>query len=69
MAIDGHLTETELARRWDLSPRTLQRWRHTGRGPAYVKLGGRILYAIADIEHHENYCRIDPHARIVQDKG
>ena len=27
-----------------LAPQTLRRWRHKGRGPAYVKLGSKILY-------------------------
>ena len=30
--------------------RTLQAWRRQGRGPAYVKLGRRVAYAIADLE-------------------
>jgi hypothetical protein len=38
------LTEGELARRWRVSPRTLQRWRAGGRGPAFLRLGRRIVY-------------------------
>jgi predicted DNA-binding transcriptional regulator AlpA len=33
-----------------LSQRTLERWRVTGTGPAYAKLGRRVAYRQADIE-------------------
>ena len=38
------LTARDLAARWRLSIKTLERWRHEGRGPAFVKLQGRVLY-------------------------
>jgi hypothetical protein len=48
-----YLREKLLARRWGLSPRTLERWRHDTHGPAYSKIGGRIVYRINDIEAYE----------------
>ena len=48
-----HLHQVELARRWKLSPRTLERWRWLGQGPQYVKVGGRVVYRLEDIEAHE----------------
>lgn len=48
-----HLTQFELARRWSMSPRSLERWRWTGVGPRFVKLQGRILYRVVDIEEFE----------------
>jgi len=48
-----HLSEAELAERWGISPRTIQRWRRTGQGPPYLKLGGRVVYALADVEDWE----------------
>lgn len=33
-----------------MSNRTLERWRYEGKGPRYRKIGGRVLYAVADIE-------------------
>ena len=48
-----HLTQTEVARRWCLSPRTLERWRWLGQGPAFLKLGGRVAYRLEDIEAFE----------------
>lgn len=47
------LAQHELAKRWHLSPRTLERWRWCGRGPAFVKIGGRVLYRIDEIERLE----------------
>lgn len=48
-----HLTQKALARRWCLSPRTLERWRWLGQGPAFLKLGGRVAYRLEDIEAFE----------------
>jgi hypothetical protein len=47
------LNQIDLARRWRISPRTLERWRWLGQGPRYLKLGGRVLYRVADIEAYE----------------
>jgi hypothetical protein len=44
------LNQIDLARRWKISPRTLERWRWLREGPRYLKLGGRVLYRVADIE-------------------
>ena len=48
-----HLNQIELADRWRISHRTLERWRWVGEGPAYLKVGGRVLYRLEDIEAHE----------------
>ena len=48
-----HLNQTELARRWRMSQRTLERWRWLGEGPAHLKIGGRVLYRLQDIEAFE----------------
>jgi hypothetical protein len=48
-----HLNQVELARRWSLSHRTLERWRWEGRGPRYLKVGGRVVYRLQDIEAFE----------------
>lgn len=49
-----HLNQTELSARWNLSPRTLERWRWLGEGPRYLKLGGRVLYRVEDVEAFES---------------
>ena len=53
------LNQVRLADRWQISPRTLERWRWTGEGPAFVKIGGRVVYRIADVEAYENGRRCD----------
>lgn len=47
------LNQIDLADRWNISHRTLERWRWTGEGPCFVKLGGRVLYRLEDIEAFE----------------
>ena len=48
-----HLLEYELAQRWRLSVRTLQRWRCAGSGPVFLRLGRRVAYRLSDVEHFE----------------
>lgn len=46
-----HFVRTpEAARLLDLSPRTLEKHRCDGTGPIYHKLGGRVVYAVADLQ-------------------
>ncbi|WP_135503085.1 helix-turn-helix transcriptional regulator [Roseovarius aestuariivivens] len=42
-------TTQELACRWKLHRRTLQRWRYSGKGPRFRRLEGRVRYAASDI--------------------
>jgi hypothetical protein len=48
-----HLDQDQLAERWNVSPRTLERWRWLGRGPVYLKLGARVSYPLEQIEDYE----------------
>jgi hypothetical protein len=48
-----HLTQVDVARRWCISPRTLERWRWLNQGPPYLKIGGRVVYRLEDIEAFE----------------
>lgn len=46
-----HFVRTpEAARLLGLSPRTLEKHRCDGTGPTYRKLGGRVVYTVADLE-------------------
>ena len=56
---DEFLNQVHLARRWHISPRTLERWRWTGEGPAYVKIGGRVVYRLDDVQAYENGRRFE----------
>lgn len=45
--IDGYLTEDEQAHELGVAVRTLRKWRASGEGPAFVRVGGkRVLYAV-----------------------
>ena len=48
-----HLNQVELAARWNISHRTLERWRWSGDGPRYIKIGGRVVYRLEDVEAFE----------------
>jgi hypothetical protein len=48
-----HLNQRELAERWDRSEACLERWRSEGIGPVFMKLQGRVLYRLEDIEAFE----------------
>jgi hypothetical protein len=65
----GHtdfLTQHEAAALLRLSTRTLERHRVTGHGPAFVRLGRRVVYRRADLEGWtvENTFRSTSEARL-----
>ena len=47
------LSQIELAARWKISHRTLERWRWAQEGPRYLKIGGRVVYRLSDVEAFE----------------
>lgn len=47
------LNQKELARRWTISHRTLETWRAAGEGPAYMKIGCRVVYRLEDVVAYE----------------
>lgn len=56
------LTEQMLALRWHCSTSRLQRWRTDDKGPAYLKIGGKVLYRLEDLRDYEK-------AHIVQSRS
>jgi hypothetical protein len=64
-----HLTQLELGRRWAISPRTLERWRWLRQGPPYLKIGGRVVYRLEDIEQFEGLRTHNPSACGGQSNG
>jgi hypothetical protein len=56
------LTNDQAAAEIGLAPKTLSFWRCMGKGPAYVKLGGRVLYRRADLAAFIEANRYDPSA-------
>jgi hypothetical protein len=47
---DDLLVTTEAAKRLGVAPQTLSRWRCEGRGPDYLKVGGKVFYARSDLD-------------------
>lgn len=50
---DVFLKQKDVARRWGISHRTLERWRVAGQGPRFVKIGAHALYRLRDVEAYE----------------
>ncbi len=48
-----HINQKQLAERWGLSQRTLERWRAIGWGPLFLKMGGRVVYREKDVLAYE----------------
>jgi len=57
------LTEAELAARWSICPKTLQRWRAEQCGPKYLKLGRKVQYTLAAVENYEKPTRAEKNHR------
>jgi hypothetical protein len=51
------LTTKGAAARLLVAPATLANWRSQGRGPRYLRIGGKILYDNADLDAYEVSCR------------
>ena len=47
------VNQKELAARWKISHRTLERWRWVQEGPRDLKIGGRVVYRLSDVEAFE----------------
>lgn len=64
--IDEFLNEKQLAKRLNLSHRTLQTWRQNGRqNLKFCKFGSRVLYSMSEILEYERCSR----RRNTSDKG
>jgi len=53
-----HFNQLQLAERWGLSAKTLERWRVTGIGPKFIQLPGRVIYRLGDVEAYEEECLV-----------
>ena len=52
----NHMNQRQLANRWGVSEACLERWRSEGIGPVFLKLRGRVMYRLEDIEAYEADC-------------
>lgn len=53
-----HFDQLQLAERCDLSPEALERWRVLGIGPKFIRLPGKVIYRLCDVEAYENDCLV-----------
>ncbi|TIL30988.1 MAG: helix-turn-helix domain-containing protein [Mesorhizobium sp.] len=60
-----YLNQQELAARWRISARTLERWRWLKVGPNFFKLSGKVTYALDDVEAYERRRRAETHSSIL----
>lgn len=51
---DQLLRKRELAERWKISTRTLERWQAEGYGPRWLLLGGSVRYRLSDVIAYED---------------
>lgn len=48
-----HYTEKDLAERWNVSVKAIQKWRQDGEGPEYIKLNKAVRYPFQGILKYE----------------
>jgi hypothetical protein len=49
--LEGYIPGDELCRQLAIIPRTARKWRQSGEGPPFVKVGGAIYYPVAGFHH------------------
>lgn len=47
------MNQRQLANRWGVSEACLERWRSEGIDPVFLKLRGRVMYRLEDVEAYE----------------
>jgi hypothetical protein len=61
MMTSTNLSEKEAADYIGLKSRqTLSNWRHQRKGPAYCRIGRRIIYRLEDLKFYMSLRRVDP---------
>ena len=55
-----NIDEKKAASMLGVAVQTLRNWRHTRKGPAYIKLGRAVRYRLDDLVEYLDQRRIDP---------
>ena len=50
MRFGEFLDTNEIAEAFATKPDTIRLWRREGRGPRWVRIEGRVLYSVADVQ-------------------
>ncbi len=56
VVLGGNLSEKEAAEYLGLTVHTMRRWRWSGDGPRFLKMGSRCLYPVAELEAYQASC-------------
>lgn len=68
--INSNLNEKQAAKYLGLqNKQTLANWRHMRKGPAYCRVGRRIIYRLEDLDAYLNTHRIDPESASINSVG
>ena len=51
-----HISQAQLAARWQVAEASLERWRSNGIGSKFLKLPGKVRYRLDDVEAFEEAC-------------
>lgn len=51
-----YISQQELARRWGRSEAAISLYSAVGAGPSYLKIDGRVQYALDEIQRYERAC-------------
>jgi hypothetical protein len=51
-----YITQQELAKRWGRSEAVISLHSAVGAGPSYLKIDGRVQYALHEIQRYERAC-------------
>jgi predicted DNA-binding transcriptional regulator AlpA len=52
IAQQRYATDTDIARIYSISVKTLRKWRLFGRGPRYYRLGRAVRYDISEVDQY-----------------
>lgn len=56
VVLGSNLSEKEAADYLGLTVHTMRRWRWSGDGPRFLKMGSRCLYPVAELEAYQASC-------------
>lgn len=68
MTTTAHFDQLQLACRCCLSTTPLERWPTNGTGPNYIRLHGKVIYRLCDIEANENKCLVSSTAEFYKSR-
>lgn len=66
---DFRFTEQQLCKLWSITLDTLRKWRLTGYGPIYIKVGGAVRYRPEDVRAFEQQTMYRSSGEKIEIKG